>query len=96
LASNTGPPHSSARIAASCANTFPNPSSRMLFPPSKCSAGWSVVEVKLDDLTSEIKKINDVSGYDDMFVNNKGLKIVNSSKDSQVFLYLNFHILLFH
>ncbi|WP_256002009.1 MULTISPECIES: hypothetical protein [Pedobacter] len=40
-------------------------------------ASLETVEVKLEDLTAEIKKINDVSGYDDIFANNKGLKIVS-------------------
>jgi uncharacterized coiled-coil protein SlyX len=43
----------------------------------RSNATLETVEVKLEDLTVEIKKINDVSGYDDIFANNKGLKIVS-------------------
>ena len=35
------------------------------------------VDVKLDDLKTEIKKINSVTGYDDLFQN---LKVVSSKK----------------
>ncbi len=42
----------------------------------KSKATLETVEISLDNLTTEIKKINDVSGYDDIYANNKGLKIV--------------------
>lgn len=43
----------------------------------RSTSSIETVELKLDDLTSEIKKINEVSGYDDLYANNKGLRIVN-------------------
>lgn len=44
----------------------------------KSKATLETVEISLDNLTTEIKKINEVSGYEDIYANNKGLKIVQA------------------